>query len=98
MPPQPLIVRLVLATAFFSGFITGVSAAQPPSKVKTLSPKSARPNIILITIDTLRADHVACYGAQSVKTPTLDGLANQGVVFERAISQVPLTWPSHAVI
>lgn len=54
--------------------------------------------MILITIDTLRADHVGCYGAQAVKTPTLDGLAKDGVVFERAISQVPLTWPSHAVI
>jgi choline-sulfatase len=52
----------------------------------------------LITIDTLRADHVGCYGAQTVKTPTLDALAQDGVVFERAISQVPLTWPSHAVI
>jgi arylsulfatase A-like enzyme/Tfp pilus assembly protein PilF len=52
----------------------------------------------LITIDTLRADHVGCYGAQNVKTPTLDSLAHDGVVFERAISQVPLTWPSHAVI
>jgi arylsulfatase A-like enzyme/tetratricopeptide (TPR) repeat protein len=52
----------------------------------------------LITIDTLRADHVGCYGAQMVKTPTLDALAHDGVVFERAISQVPLTWPSHAVI
>jgi arylsulfatase A-like enzyme/Tfp pilus assembly protein PilF len=52
----------------------------------------------LITIDTLRADHVGCYGARDVKTPTLDGLAHDGVVFERAISQVPLTWPSHAVI
>jgi arylsulfatase A-like enzyme/Flp pilus assembly protein TadD len=41
---------------------------------------------------------VGCYGAQSVKTPTLDGLARDGVVFERALSQVPLTWPSHAVI
>ncbi len=57
-----------------------------------------RPSVILITIDTLRADHVGCYGAQTVKTPTLDALAHQGVVFERAISQVPLTWPSHAVI
>jgi choline-sulfatase len=56
------------------------------------------PNVILITIDTLRADHVGCYGAQMVKTPTLDALARDGVVFERAISQVPLTWPSHAVI
>ncbi|MGD0790563.1 MAG: sulfatase-like hydrolase/transferase [Terriglobales bacterium] len=52
----------------------------------------------MITIDTLRADHVGCYGAQTVKTPTLDALAHDGVVFERAISQVPLTWPSHAVI
>ena len=57
-----------------------------------------KPSVILITIDTLRADHVGCYGAQTVKTPTLDALARDGVVFERAISQVPLTWPSHAVI
>ena len=57
-----------------------------------------RPSVILITIDTLRADHVGCYGAQIVKTPTLDALAHDGIVFERAISQVPLTWPSHAVI
>jgi choline-sulfatase len=58
----------------------------------------AKPSVILITIDTLRADHVGCYGAQMVKTPTLDALAHDGVVFERAISQVPLTWPSHAAI
>jgi arylsulfatase A-like enzyme len=57
-----------------------------------------KPSVILITIDTLRADHVGCYGAQTVRTPTLDALARDGVVFERAISQVPLTWPSHAVI
>jgi len=61
-------------------------------------PRIARPSVLLITIDTLRADHLGCYGAQGVKTPTLDGLAHDGVVFERAISQVPLTWPSHAVI
>jgi choline-sulfatase len=61
---------------------------------------NSHPSVILITIDTLRADHVGCYGAgpQTVKTPTLDALAKDGVVFERAISQVPLTWPSHAVI
>lgn len=49
-------------------------------------PNIARPSVILITIDTLRADHVGCYGAQTVKTPTLDALAHDGVVFERAIS------------
>ena len=39
----------------------------------------ARPNVILITMDTLRADHVACYGAKNVQTPTLDLLAKDGV-------------------
>ncbi len=56
------------------------------------------PNVILMTIDTVRADHVGCYGAKNVQTPTLDGLARDGVVFDHAVSQVPLTWPSHAVI
>ncbi len=56
------------------------------------------PNVILITIDTVRADHLGCYGATQVQTPTLDALARDGVLFERAIAQVPLTWPSHAAI
>jgi len=56
------------------------------------------PNVILITIDTVRADHVGCYGAKDTQTPALDALAHDGIVFERAISQVPLTWPSHAAI
>ena len=55
-------------------------------------------NVVLITIDTVRADRLGCYGAKDVNTPTLDGLARDGIVFERAISQVPLTWPSHAAI
>ena len=59
---------------------------------------AAQTPVILISIDTLRADHVGCYGAEMVKTPALDTLAHDGVVFEHAISQVPLTWPSHAVI
>lgn len=63
-----------------------------------VSPWQAAPNVILITIDTVRADHLGCYGAKNIQTPTLDSLARDGTVFERAISQVPLTWPSHAVI
>src|SRR3984893_7636489 len=55
-------------------------------------------NVILVTIDTVRADHLGCYGAKNIQTPTLDSLARGGTVFERAISQVPLTSPSHAVI
>src|SRR5229473_2122654 len=68
----------------------GLAASAPPVQPAT--------NVILITIDTVRADHLGCYGATNVQTPTLDGLAHDGIVFERAISQVPLTWPSHAAI
>ncbi len=53
------------------------------------------PNVLLVSIDTLRADHLGCYGAKA-KTPTLDRLAATGVLFERALSHVPLTLPSHA--
>ena len=72
--------------------------AQVAGPKKVIANAQTHPNVILITIDTLRADHVGCYGAQTVKTTTLDALARDGVVFERAIAQVPLTWPSHAVI
>jgi len=54
------------------------------------------PNVLLVTIDTLRADRVGAYGARDVATPTLDALAARGVLFERAMAAVPLTLPSHA--
>ena len=86
-----IFVHSFLAVAFL---YQGVYATTPSSG--NLPPK--RPNVILITMDTLRADHVGCYGANQVRTPTLDALCHDGVVFERAFSQVPLTWPSHAAI
>lgn len=53
-------------------------------------------NVVLVTIDTLRADRVGCYGYAKAETPHLDQLANRGVLFENAVAQVPLTPPSHA--
>jgi arylsulfatase A-like enzyme/Flp pilus assembly protein TadD len=53
---------------------------------------------VLVTIDTLRADHVGCYGAAFASTPTLDGLARRGARFETAISPAPLTLPVHATL
>lgn len=82
---------LAFILAFILVFIQTAVAANPKTA-------KASPSVILITIDTVRADHVGCYGAKNIQTPTLDSLAHDGVVFERAISQVPLTWPSHAVI
>ena len=59
---------------------------------------SPRPNVLLVTIDTLRADHVGCYGYRAAATPTLDGLAARGVRFATAVAHVPLTGPSHTSI
>src|SRR5260370_42506535 len=60
--------------------------------------KPPRPNILIITVDTLRADRVGCYGYAGGLTPNADALAKDGVVFERGVAQVPLTWPPHAAI
>jgi arylsulfatase A-like enzyme/Tfp pilus assembly protein PilF len=54
--------------------------------------------IIVISIDTLRADHLPAYGYKKVRTPAIDALAADGVVFERAYSHAPQTLPAHASI
>jgi choline-sulfatase len=57
-----------------------------------------RPNVLLITIDTLRADHVGCYGYGPAYTPNIDALAAQGVRCDNAVSAAPITMPSHSSI
>ena len=56
------------------------------------------PNILLITLDTTRADRIGCYGYPGAVTPNIDGLARRGVRWSRAISPSPLTLPSHATM
>jgi arylsulfatase A-like enzyme len=53
-------------------------------------------NVIFLTLDTVRADHLGCYGSEMGRTPALDALAEKGVLFQRAYAPVPLTLPSHA--
>lgn len=55
-------------------------------------------NVLLVSFDTTRADHVGCYGNARIATPTLDALAAEGVRFANAFSAVPITAPSHATI
>lgn len=57
--------------------------------------KTDRPNVILISIDTLRADHLGCYGYHRNTTPNIDSFAKDGVLFFNAIVQAPWTLPSH---
>ncbi len=61
-------------------------------------PKPQPPNVILVTLDTTRADRMGFLGSERGLTPNLDALARQSVVFTRAYSQVPLTTASHATI
>ena len=76
-----------------------LSATTPP-RVAGKAPvaPSRRPNIIVITLDTTRADRMGFLGSTRGLTPNLDALAKQSVVFSRAYAQVPLTTPSHAAI
>ena len=57
-----------------------------------------QPNVVFITIDTLRADHLGCYGYKQIQTPNIDALAAHGVRFERAYAPVPVTLPAHTAI
>jgi arylsulfatase A-like enzyme/Tfp pilus assembly protein PilF len=62
----------------------------------TPAPRDA--DVLLITLDTTRADHLSCYNPRGARTPHLDSLAARGVLFLHATAQVPLTLPSHACI
>ena len=55
-------------------------------------------NVIIITLDTARADGLACYGCKDVETPTIDGFAARGIRFERCYAQTPLTLTSHTTL
>jgi arylsulfatase A-like enzyme/Tfp pilus assembly protein PilF len=61
---------------------------------RTLSSKPA--NVLIITLDTTRADRIGCYGYKNALTPAIDSVAREGVLFERAYAPAPLTLPSHA--
>src|SRR6202171_6694308 len=58
----------------------------------------SRPPVVLISVDTLRADHLPAYGYRGVATPALDAFARDSILFENAYSHVPLTLASHATL
>jgi len=88
----------VLGTAL--ACLVGILLYRPGVEHRAMSvaPKAAEtsPNIILIIVDTLRADHMSCYHYQRLTSPSLDQLAKKGVLFENAISTSSWTLPSHA--
>src|ERR1017187_6935209 len=60
--------------------------------------KASQPDVFLVTFDTLRADHVHCYGYPDIETPALDGLAKDGIRFTQAFTPSPITNTSHTSI
>ena len=72
--------------------------ARTPKATSAPTANAKPPNIILITLDTTRADRMGFLGSKRGLTPNLDALARQSVVFTRAYAQIPLTTPSHAVL
>ena len=85
-------VRFVLALAICSLAIAGLTTSEGRPA------QSDRPNVLLVTLDTMRADRIGAYGYTRAETPNLDRLAREGVRFTDATSQSPLTAPAHAAM
>lgn len=82
----------VLRLSAFCLIFAALAAAAP-------KPHPAAPdNLLLVTIDTLRPDHLGCYGDRQARTPNIDALAAEGTRFEHAYTPVPITLPSHTVM
>jgi len=101
--------KLVLRTSLVSGSLASGSLAPEevgfgllrrvtPVSVERVASGPDHPNVVLVVIDTLRADRLGTYGDGEARSPTLDSLGERGTVFERAYSASSWTWPSTASI
>ena len=78
-------------------WLCAISSILTCCKQAEKTPPSLRPlNLLVVTVDTLRPDHLHCYGYQAIETPNIDRIAQSGALFEHAVTQAPLTPPSHA--
>ena len=78
----------------FASLILLGMAATP----RHLAAQGASANVVVITIDTLRADHLGCYGDRTIETPNLDALARSAARFTHAFTPVPITLPAHTAL
>jgi arylsulfatase A-like enzyme/Flp pilus assembly protein TadD len=100
----PLAVALAVVAAGVAALLIWYSKRPPRteaearSAVSRLRPEASGLNLVVITLDTTRADRLGCYGFRGVETPNIDALARDGIVFDYATATVPLTFPSHSSI
>src|SRR5437868_10560546 len=91
-------LRALLLLSCAGAISAGASTSKKATAPATARPQHAKPDVFLITLDTLRADHVGCYGDKQARTPALDGLARDGIRFENAFTVSPIANTSHASI
>ncbi len=91
-PQRPVHTRCVVATALLAASLLAGCRRSEPGGAAAARPSAS---IILIVIDTLRADHLGCYGYFRETSPRIDAFARQSVVFDRAYATMATTLPSH---
>jgi Sulfatase len=79
------------ALLLFAACLLAIACERPP-------PTVLRPNILILTLDTTRADHLGAYGYFRDTSPAIDALARESIVFERAIAPMATTLPTHVSV
>jgi arylsulfatase A-like enzyme len=89
-----------IAGLALAGLMLSISVASesPTPDVATAATQPSRPNILLVTLDTTRADVLGCYGGDPKVSPNIDRIAGRSHLFERCEASVPQTMPSHTTI
>ncbi len=87
LKPNPKLSRIPVALAVLALAVVAVQCGDP---------NADRPHLLLVSVDTTRADSLGCYGQTRIDTPRIDALAAEGVLFEQCTTSVPVTLPSHA--
>ena len=84
-----ILFLLILISTHIAGLVFWLLLKKLPSAEKIR-------NVVLISIDTCRADYLSCYGYPEKTTPNIDAIAEDGILFENVITPMPMTLPGHA--
>src|SRR6185436_4544632 len=100
MGPIPRRAWWLAAVTAATALAVAVWRSEPAAvwRAEQALPRGRRPGVLLVTLDSVRADRLGFSGHAGARTPRLEALAKSGVVFEEAYAQAPLCAPSHATI